>query len=366
MTNQINFDLVGSLINFLRKEAGMTQAELAAALNVTKPAISQWESGQGIKTEKLYEIARFFGITVSELLAGRLDEEEEDYLARNYDLGKFPYFSSVDEENLDDIMDYLSRCKKVIHRLFELFDAFLKDDLDEKEQREFSYLFRYVGWASDYYSGVSASLNIEFLRNTVDVLSKEVNINDKTLLDYELSKIFSFEFNFLPETILASNDKALTQAYLELLNQQQKDDLLTKFVKDKTDDEIEKTKAVRWLLEAGARYLFNGKTATPYRRQFDMEEFQELGLQGAVVLDEKKTRALALFGRELENKTGRSADYFHWKSFTYAEYEDLIDWQRTEDIRKIVFLKDQDPCAYYEYIKNRDWNLLHPKKAGKA
>ena len=55
----------------LRKQKGLTQEELAAALYVSRTAVSKWESGRGYPNiDSLKAIARFFGITVDELLSG--------------------------------------------------------------------------------------------------------------------------------------------------------------------------------------------------------------------------------------------------------------------------------------------------------
>lgn len=55
----------------LRKQKELTQEELAAALFVSRTAISKWESGRGYPNiDSLKSIARFFGVTVDELLSG--------------------------------------------------------------------------------------------------------------------------------------------------------------------------------------------------------------------------------------------------------------------------------------------------------
>ena len=55
----------------LRKQKGMTQEELAESLYVSRTAISKWESGRGYPgIDSLKTIARFFGVTVDELLSG--------------------------------------------------------------------------------------------------------------------------------------------------------------------------------------------------------------------------------------------------------------------------------------------------------
>ena len=55
----------------LRNSKGMTQEELAAALFVSRTAISKWESGRGYPSiDSLKEISRFFSVSIDELLSG--------------------------------------------------------------------------------------------------------------------------------------------------------------------------------------------------------------------------------------------------------------------------------------------------------
>ena len=55
----------------LRKEKGLTQEELAAALYVSRTAVSKWESGRGYPNiDSLKEIAKFFSVSIDALLSG--------------------------------------------------------------------------------------------------------------------------------------------------------------------------------------------------------------------------------------------------------------------------------------------------------
>lgn len=55
----------------LRKRKGLTQEELAEALFVSRTAVSKWESGRGYPgIDSLKAIAKFFAVTVDELLSG--------------------------------------------------------------------------------------------------------------------------------------------------------------------------------------------------------------------------------------------------------------------------------------------------------
>lgn len=68
-------------LQYLRKQNGLTQDELAKALFVSRAAVSKWESGKGYPNiESLKIIAEFFGLTVDELLSSNqlLTIAEED------------------------------------------------------------------------------------------------------------------------------------------------------------------------------------------------------------------------------------------------------------------------------------------------
>ena len=57
-------------LQMLRKQKGLTQEELGEILLVSRTAISKWESGRGYPNiDSLKEIAKFFGLTVDQLLS---------------------------------------------------------------------------------------------------------------------------------------------------------------------------------------------------------------------------------------------------------------------------------------------------------
>ena len=62
--------IVAKNIAELRREAGLTQLDLAEKLNYSDKAVSKWESGQSIPdVGVLLEIANLFGVTVDYLLS---------------------------------------------------------------------------------------------------------------------------------------------------------------------------------------------------------------------------------------------------------------------------------------------------------
>lgn len=76
----------------LRNNKGLTQEELAAALFVSRTAISKWESGRGYPSiDSLKEISSFFSITLDELVSGEkllslAEKENQVHLQNLFDL----------------------------------------------------------------------------------------------------------------------------------------------------------------------------------------------------------------------------------------------------------------------------------------
>ena len=72
----------------LRKSRSLTQEELAEALFVSRTAVSKWESGRGYPgIDSLKEIARFFSVTVDELICteeiiSAAETEKKDFISR--------------------------------------------------------------------------------------------------------------------------------------------------------------------------------------------------------------------------------------------------------------------------------------------
>ena len=75
----MNAEETGALIRRLRQERGMTQARLAALLQVSDKAVSKWERGAGCPdVEMIPSLAAAFRVSAESLLAGRLQANERD------------------------------------------------------------------------------------------------------------------------------------------------------------------------------------------------------------------------------------------------------------------------------------------------
>ncbi|MBQ9730158.1 MAG: helix-turn-helix domain-containing protein [Clostridia bacterium] len=76
-TTSINQRIAKNLIRY-RKEAGLTQAELAAKINYSDKSVSKWELGNGVPDVYiLLELAELYGITVNDLLSSETSVERK-------------------------------------------------------------------------------------------------------------------------------------------------------------------------------------------------------------------------------------------------------------------------------------------------
>lgn len=70
---------VGKLILALRKERGMTQKQLADAMNISDKAVSKWERGFGCPDVSLLsELSLILNVNIEKILLGNLEPNDTD------------------------------------------------------------------------------------------------------------------------------------------------------------------------------------------------------------------------------------------------------------------------------------------------
>lgn len=73
----MNQQKIGKFIFKLRKEKGLTQAELAEKLGVTDRSVSNWENGKCMPDLSLFiPISKEFGITINDLMSGEIIDKK--------------------------------------------------------------------------------------------------------------------------------------------------------------------------------------------------------------------------------------------------------------------------------------------------
>ena len=68
---------IASFIQELRKEKGLTQAELGDLLNISFQAISKWENGENLPdVQSLENLSIIFNVTIDEILKGEKNKNK--------------------------------------------------------------------------------------------------------------------------------------------------------------------------------------------------------------------------------------------------------------------------------------------------
>ncbi len=107
---------IAEKIRTLRKERGITQDELAAALRVSFQSVSRWENGQTYPDiELIPKIAAYFGVTTDELLV----EKDADVLREEQERKRSEYHSSIWSEN-----DPSKKCDLALRAFREFPDSY--------------------------------------------------------------------------------------------------------------------------------------------------------------------------------------------------------------------------------------------------
>ncbi len=72
---------IGAFLKTLRKEKGLTQAQLAEHFNVSDRSVSRWETGSNMPDlGLLVEIAEYYHLDVSEIIDGERKGEENGFI----------------------------------------------------------------------------------------------------------------------------------------------------------------------------------------------------------------------------------------------------------------------------------------------
>ncbi len=70
---------IGNKISICRKKAGMSQEALAAKLNISRQAVSRWETGEAVPdTEKVIQLSKVFQVSTDYLLLNEIEEPLAD------------------------------------------------------------------------------------------------------------------------------------------------------------------------------------------------------------------------------------------------------------------------------------------------
>ena len=133
---------LGSCIRSLRKQNGMTQAQLAEKLNVTDKAVSKWERNLSYPDIALFpKLADVLGTTVNNLLRECTEEYRPSHILKVLEMNRdirmplhiilgFVEIAKINYEEPEMLLRYLEGIKVSGEYLLELLDGLRKESSD--------------------------------------------------------------------------------------------------------------------------------------------------------------------------------------------------------------------------------------------
>lgn len=356
-----NFE-TATLLKKLRKDCNYTIQKIANLLDVSKAAVSKWESGYDIKTEHLYELSKLYNVSFSELYYGKLKKEKNaDYWRRNYDLSNFELKEDINAKNVDNLKTLFDHCNMVKKRFYKLLPRWGENKLTSFELEEFEFLKQYFKFDINYYANNKIDSYVSpYVENEVEkafvlsTLSKIRNYDIKSY-NWELTKLYNFTYNYNVETICNSGNIKALEYLLSTFSQIEKDSILydnihivkNKCIYDRTIYEIEQIPYFKTIINSGANKLYEHRSSN---NVWDDVIFESI--EGKITeLDES-----IYYKYQFYDYSGRKyiPVISNWKLFSYEEYLNFIDKKGTEQLKDIVNLKNSNPLKYFERMIERE------------
>lgn len=126
---------IGNFLKELRKEKGITQAQLAETLNVSARTVSRWETGSNMPDISiLVDIADYYDISIPEIINGerksKIMNEEERKIAKTMS----DYATTEKEKIFKEmkIQSIMGVCALVLYWILHETDAYIYSDALEK------------------------------------------------------------------------------------------------------------------------------------------------------------------------------------------------------------------------------------------
>ena len=102
----MNTNIISKYLQLLRKKHNFTQDELAKRLDISRQAVSKWETGAAIPDlEVLLKISKLYGITINDILEPNIPTKK---------ITDFEQLSEVPENELREILEQYDMTSLVI------------------------------------------------------------------------------------------------------------------------------------------------------------------------------------------------------------------------------------------------------------
>lgn len=177
----------GAFISLLRKEAGITQQELAEKLNVTAKAVSRWETGKGYPDVTILpKLSELFNVSVNEILNGKRCAKEEMAVLADKTILTVCHRSNVNKRRIIYLIITVTILFTIVLGLlcFSVFSGIAKS-LEGEPYAVLSYDLSHL----TYYDEQYVPLDIQgFSCRLGEELVDEVKLENGSLIDKLLSQ----------------------------------------------------------------------------------------------------------------------------------------------------------------------------------
>ncbi|MCX4321527.1 MAG: helix-turn-helix domain-containing protein [Lachnospiraceae bacterium] len=102
----MNINLTAKYLHFLRKSHNYTQEELAEKLDISRQAISKWETGVTVPdVDVLLKLSKLYGISINDILEPKIQPQR---------IADFEQISTISEKELKEIFEQFDADSLVI------------------------------------------------------------------------------------------------------------------------------------------------------------------------------------------------------------------------------------------------------------
>ncbi|MBD5520711.1 MAG: helix-turn-helix transcriptional regulator [Lachnospiraceae bacterium] len=127
----------------LRTEYGYSQETLAEKLNVSRQAVSKWESGATLpETDKIITLSNFFGVSTDYLLKDNIQRNTQDSLDRV-------------------VLKFLGSAKDMDNISEELVDIMRDGIIDDEEKVKMESIIETLDTISQIISEIKSKINMQ-------------------------------------------------------------------------------------------------------------------------------------------------------------------------------------------------------------
>ena len=338
------------LIKQLREESGLTPTEFAKVMGVSKSSISKWENDKAPGIDHLYQIARYFRISVDELLRGQRNEESNFSLfISKYDLSEFDVPHLLKEANEKEIVRYFKKCQNIKDRFLKLLPRAAYRGLVDEDLEEFKYINKYIDIDSNvirYEWDRDALLASELDSNKMaairDFLDRIKDLS-KAEKEWEIEKIIYFTPKLYVDEIISLN---MFEPFVEMyktLPQIDKNSILNNTINRGEPINNIRNRYVLAMINNGGKILKTGWWHCTYWNDDVIKDYDgELG-----------------YSYRFKGSNYTESNYYMRNGdCSYSEYCSLIDEEKTLLFKEACYLRRTKPFEYYQRLKNGKFDNL--------